>query len=147
MISGIWVLAGWRDLLIWSICVRPGMEPSNRGRVMSESKNRGTLLWVLGGTFVALAGVGFASWFKDHQKAESLVETRRQNCFNQVKQSFRYPSKAVLLGTADLSSTRISGRAEFMNGFGAMIPYRFECEFYSSSSDSVKGTPEVAEGG
>jgi hypothetical protein len=114
---------------------------------MSERKNRGTILWVLGGSFVALAGVGFVSWFKDQQQAEALTEMRSRNCFNEVKQSFRYPSKAVLLGTADLSLTRISGRAEFMNGFGAMIPYRFECEFYSSSSASVKGTPEVAEGG
>lgn len=114
---------------------------------MSESNNRSTMLWVLGVSFVALAGVGFVSWLKGQQQIEALTEMRSKNCFNEVKQSFRYPSKAVLLGTADLSLTRISGRAEFMNGFGAMIPYRFECEFYSSSSASVKGTPEVAEGG
>lgn len=114
---------------------------------MSVSKNRGTILWVLGGAFVALVGVGFVSWFKGQQRIEALTEMRSKNCFNEVKQRSRYPSKAVLLGTSDLSLTRISGRAEFMNGFGAMIPYRFECEFYSSSSASVVGTPEVAEGG
>ncbi len=113
---------------------------------MSEAKSNGVLLMVLGTAVLALGGVGFASWFQSKQKAEAFAESRNNECFNQVKRNFRYPSKAVLLSTVEVSPTELAGRAEFMNGFGAMIPYRFQCEFYSDTSDTVKGRPRITEG-
>ena len=114
---------------------------------MAENKNSSAILWVLGATLAALVGVGLVSFMKGKGKADELKESRIKYCFAEVKERSRYPSKAVLLDTYELSATRISGRAEFMNGFGAFIPYRFECEFHSPTSDSVKGEPQVAEGG
>lgn len=114
---------------------------------MSKTQSKGTLIAVLGTAVLALGGVGFASWFQSKQKSEALAESRNNSCFNEVKRNFRYPSKAVLLGMVEISPTTLSGRGGFMNGFGAMIPYRFECEFYSATSDVVKGKPRITEGG
>jgi hypothetical protein len=124
-----------------------GMEPDQGELVMGNETKANAILWVLGATLAALLGVGLVSFMKGQSKADELKEARIKYCFGEVRVLSRYPSKAVLLGTSELSVTRISGRAEFMNGFGAMIPHRFECEFYSSSSDSVKGSPQLAEGG
>lgn len=123
------------------------MEPDKGGMVMSESKNRSAILWVLGASFVTLACVGFVSWLKDKQKDEALAQSRSDTCFNAVKKTSRYPSKAVFLDSPSLLATGMSGRVEFMNGFGAMIPHRYECEFYSGSSTALKGSPVVTEGG
>lgn len=114
---------------------------------MSESKNKGAILWVLGVSFVALSGVGFVSWLQDKQKGEALALSRSESCFNAVKKTSRYPSKTVFLDTPDVLANGISGRVEFMNGFGAMIPHRYECQFYSNSSTTLKGNPVVTEGG
>lgn len=113
---------------------------------MSESTNRGTILWVLGVSFVALAGVGFVSWLKDKEKGEALAQARSETCFNAVKKNSRYPSKAVFLENPNVWAMGISGRVEFMNGFGAMIPYKYECQFYSGTSTTLEGNPVVTEG-
>lgn len=105
---------------------------------MNEGREKRVILGVLGVAFLCLGGVGFASWLGEKNKAETFAKERSDNCLKGLKERSRYPSKAAFLGEVEKSALQLRGRVEFMNGFGAMIPFKYECSFYVSSSSLLK---------
>ncbi|EZI27600.1 hypothetical protein [Pseudomonas extremaustralis] len=105
---------------------------------MNEGREKLVILGFIGVVVLCLGGVGFASWLGEKNKAETFAKERSDNCMRGLKEKAHYPSKVAFLGQAEKSDLLISGRVEFMNGFGAMIPFKYECSFYLSSSALLK---------
>lgn len=86
--------------------------------------------------------VVLAGWWSKKSEADRITIT----CHEDIRQKAKYPSKAVFSSTVitqGREGTReVRGTAEFMNGYGAMIPRTYRCSMTSSGTVASSSTEE-----
>lgn len=114
---------------------------------MEEKKEEGfnkegiiTLLLVI----VFLALLYFTEEWRKNKENSDLIAA----CQPDIRNAAKYPAKAIftsaVVATSGTNSKQVSGKVEFMNGFGAMLPHVYKCEM--TTNGTVKSTYTNPEG-
>ncbi|MBI6563309.1 hypothetical protein YA0745_12045 [Pseudomonas synxantha] len=120
---------------------------------MDQSEKRKVFIFIGSIALLSFAAIGFMGWHNQGPSSSggAGAELKSENCQSEVRKIAKYPSKAVFtyqdpIVNSGAVTQHLRGTVDFMNGFGAMIPHRYDCQIMEYSGTLI-GVPSVIEEG